>query len=235
MNMRVRRYRRAFTLIELLVVIAIIAILAAMLLPALSKAKERARRMNCMSNCRQLGLGSQLYANDFKGHLVIDTRGQPPNTWVNGQDDLAWLHPQYIMNVNVYVCPGTRNNIRTNTAFDPYAQIYILRDLMDNAAGGAAGTNGHSYEVLGDIRAKKVTQDMVLNYACQFHQPIGNKPGPSAIWLLHDSDDGGVNVVWDKGDNHNEHGGNVTYCDGHAGWVPSKKRDGEWKITRDIN
>src|SRR5438046_1626321 len=138
--MREPGYRRAFTLIELLVVIAIIAILAAMLLPALSRAKDRARRINCMSNCRQLGLGSQIYANDFKGHLVIDTRGQPANTWVNGADDLAWLHPQYIPNVNAFVCPGTRNNIRTNTILDPWSQTYILRDLMDNAIGGAAGT-----------------------------------------------------------------------------------------------
>src|SRR5262245_24112457 len=73
--------RNGFTLIELLVVIAIIAILAALLLPALSSAKERALRINCASNLRQIGIGINLYASDANSYMPICGWPSGQNPW----------------------------------------------------------------------------------------------------------------------------------------------------------
>ena len=144
------RRRRAFTLVELLVVIGIIATLIAILLPALNRAREQARRIRCMSNMRQLTVAWTMYANDAKGFLCgADTPpiGNPKEwRWVTQQNNTdtresieAGVLYRYLNTLDVYNCPNTS-----------YIRTYSMNSWLNGE--GPGGPNGKLALRMSDVK-----------------------------------------------------------------------------------
>ena len=212
--------RFAFTLIELLVVIAIIAILAALLLPALTAAKGKAKSTGCISNLRQLSLGWKMYADDNSSTLAVNVP-QPPvkPAWVIGEfgtntvtTNLANIQNgqiySYVQNAKVYHCQADETQVRGV----PSALSYSMNGWMGSRTMSQSPYASASSAFRTFVREAEIS---ALNAA-------------SRLWVLADEDASTLNDGWSlvtmddarpfasfPGIRH-AHGGGMNFADGHT-------------------